>query len=104
MAAALDTATGQVREVLQLRGELTKSSVKKYEAMQHVAGRDGRGRGFLQFYGRGAPDVSLAVSSKSKTCPATTYQTWPRPEASCGPETLKRSSCSTTPCPIPLAS
>lgn len=53
VAAALDTATGQVREVLQLRGELAKSSVKKYEAMQHVAGRDGRGRGFLQFYGAG---------------------------------------------------
>lgn len=53
VTAALDTATGQVREVLQLRGELAKSSVKKYEAMQHVAGRDGRGRGFLQFYGAG---------------------------------------------------
>lgn len=53
VSAALDTATGQVREVLQLRGELAKSSVKKYEAMQHVAGRDGRGRGFLQFYGAG---------------------------------------------------
>ena len=53
VAAALDTATGEVREVLQLRGELAKSSVKKYEAMQHVAGRDGRGRGFLQFYGAG---------------------------------------------------
>lgn len=36
-----------------LRGELAKSSVKKYEAMQHVTGRDGRGRGFLQFYGAG---------------------------------------------------
>ena len=53
VSAALDTATGEVREVLQLRGELAKSSVKKYEAMQHVAGRDGRGRGFLQFYGAG---------------------------------------------------
>ncbi|MGM1324439.1 DNA polymerase, partial [Corynebacterium macclintockiae] len=53
VAAALDTATGEVREVLLLRGELAKSSVKKYEAMQHVAGRDERGRGFLQFYGAG---------------------------------------------------
>lgn len=53
VAAALDAATGQVREVLLLRGELAKSSVKKYEAMQHVTGRDGRGRGFLQFYGAG---------------------------------------------------
>lgn len=53
VAAALDTATGEVREVLQLRGELAKSSLRKFEAMQLVAGRDGRGRGFLQFYGAG---------------------------------------------------
>lgn len=42
-----------MREVLQLRGELAKSSVKKYGAMQLVAGRDGRGWGFPQFYGAG---------------------------------------------------
>ena len=53
VSAALDNATGEVCEVLQLRGELAKSSVKKYEAMQLVAGRDGRGCGFLQFYGAG---------------------------------------------------
>ncbi|QOR48764.1 hypothetical protein INS90_06415 [Trueperella pecoris] len=53
VATALETATGDVREALELRGELAKSSVKKYEAMQHVAGADGRGRGFLQFYGAG---------------------------------------------------
>lgn len=53
VAAALDTATGDVREALELRDELAKSSVRKYEAMQHVAGRDGRGRGFLQLYGAG---------------------------------------------------
>lgn len=53
VATALQTATGEVREALELRGELAKSSVKKYEAMQHVRGADGRGRGFLQFYGAG---------------------------------------------------
>lgn len=53
VATALNTATGDVREALELRGELAKSSVKKYEAMQHVAGSDGRGRGLLQFYGAG---------------------------------------------------
>ncbi|WP_281707319.1 DNA polymerase [Corynebacterium argentoratense] len=53
VATVLDTATGDVREALELRGELTKSSVKKYQAMQHVTGADGRGRGFLQFYGAG---------------------------------------------------
>lgn len=53
VATVLDTATGDVREALELRGELAKSSVKKYQAMQHVTGADGRGRGFLQFYGAG---------------------------------------------------
>lgn len=51
--AALDTATGAVKEVLELRGDLAKSSVKKYQAMQNVAGTDGRARGLIQFYGAG---------------------------------------------------
>ena len=50
---ALETATGVVKEVLELRGDLAKSSVKKYQAMQNVAGTDGRARGLLQFYGAG---------------------------------------------------
>ena len=53
VATALTTATGEVREVLQLRGDLAKSSVKKYQAMQHVAGDDGRARGLIQFNGAG---------------------------------------------------
>lgn len=51
--SALDTATGEVKEVLELRGDLAKSSVKKYQAMQNVAGTDGRARGLIQFYGAG---------------------------------------------------
>ena len=51
--AALDTATGDVKEVLELRGDLAKSSVKKYQVMQNVAGTDGRARGLIQFYGAG---------------------------------------------------
>ena len=51
--SALDTATGAVKEVLELRGDLAKSSVKKYQAMQNVAGSDGRARGLIQFYGAG---------------------------------------------------
>nr|PLB80763.1 DNA polymerase [Actinomyces sp. UMB0138] len=50
---ALETATGVVKEVLELRGDLARSSVKKYQAMQNVAGNDGRARGLLQFYGAG---------------------------------------------------
>lgn len=48
---ALKSATGKVKRALELRQELSKSSVKKYEAMQNVVGNDGRARGLIQFYG-----------------------------------------------------
>lgn len=40
-----------VKEVLKIRKELGKTSVKKYEAMQTCICPDGRIRGLLQFYG-----------------------------------------------------
>ena len=49
--AALKPATGQVAEVLRLRQDLSKSSVKKYQAMLTVAGSDGRARGLIQYMG-----------------------------------------------------
>lgn len=42
---------GKVRRVLEIRQELSKTSVKKYAAMQTVVCDDGRARGLLQFYG-----------------------------------------------------
>lgn len=51
--AALETATGQVAEVLRLRQDLSKSSVKKYQAMLQVAGQDQRARGLIQYMGAG---------------------------------------------------
>ena len=47
----LKTATGNVREVLELRQQLSKTSVKKYMAMEAVTGADHRARGLFQFYG-----------------------------------------------------
>lgn len=47
----LKTASGDVKEVLETRQELAKSSVKKYEAMRDCVCKDGRARGLLQFYG-----------------------------------------------------
>lgn len=41
----------KVRRVLEIRQELGKSSVKKYNAMEHAVCPDGRVRGLLQFYG-----------------------------------------------------
>lgn len=40
-----------VTEVLKLRLQLAKSSVKKYQAMRNSVCRDGRARGMFQFYG-----------------------------------------------------
>ncbi len=40
-----------VKEVLRIRKELGKTSVKKYEAMEACVCSDGRIRGLLQFYG-----------------------------------------------------
>ena len=51
--AALDSATDKVKEVLELRGYLAKSSVKKYQAIHNVVGADGRARGLIQFYRAG---------------------------------------------------
>lgn len=48
---ALENSSGDVKRVLELRQELSKSSVKKYDAMKNVTGSDGRARGLIQFYG-----------------------------------------------------
>jgi DNA polymerase len=47
----LRDATGEVKEVLETRQGLSKSSVKKYEAMRDCVCSDGRARGLFQFYG-----------------------------------------------------
>ena len=47
----LKTAPEHLREVLTLRQQLAKSSVKKYQAMQNAVCSDGRARGMFQFYG-----------------------------------------------------
>jgi hypothetical protein len=47
----IKTAPPDLKEVLSLRQELAKSSVKKYTAMKNVVGSDGRARGLIQFYG-----------------------------------------------------
>ena len=48
---ALKNANGDIKEVLELRQELSKSSVRKYNAMKNVKGKDNRARGLIQFYG-----------------------------------------------------
>ncbi len=51
VAQAVKTAPKELAEVLTLRQQLSKSSVKKYQAMQNAVCEDGRARGMFQFYG-----------------------------------------------------
>lgn len=47
----LKTVPDNIADILQLRQQLAKSSVKKYQAMQNAVCADGRARGMFQFYG-----------------------------------------------------
>ena len=47
----LKTAPEDIKEVLKIRQQLAKSSVKKYQAMENAACNDNRERGMFQFYG-----------------------------------------------------
>lgn len=51
VAELLQTASPELAEVLTLRQQLAKSSVKKYQAMANARCHDGRARGMFQFYG-----------------------------------------------------
>ena len=51
VAEELKTAPPGLAEVLSLRQQLAKSSVKKYQAMQNTVCKDGRAHGMFQFYG-----------------------------------------------------
>ena len=51
VAELLKTAPKPLAEVLSLRQQLAKSSVKKYQAMETVACADNRARGLFQYYG-----------------------------------------------------
>lgn len=47
----LSEATDNVAEILNIRKQLAKSSVKKYTAMETAVCKDSRARGLIQFYG-----------------------------------------------------
>jgi DNA polymerase len=50
-ALAEEAENEQVKRALQLRQELSKTSIKKYEAMERARCRNSRIRGLFQFYG-----------------------------------------------------
>lgn len=51
VADMIKTAPEQLADVLSLRSQLAKSSVRKYTAMENAVCKDGRARGMFQFYG-----------------------------------------------------
>lgn len=51
VADLMKTAPPKLQNVLTLRQQLAKSSVKKYQAMETAVCSDGRARGMFQFYG-----------------------------------------------------
>lgn len=51
VAELIKTAPPKLQNVLTLRQQLAKSSVKKYQAMETAVCSDGRARGMFQFYG-----------------------------------------------------
>lgn len=51
VAELLKTAPPELADVLSLRQQLAKSSVKKYQTMENAVCADGRARGMFQFYG-----------------------------------------------------
>lgn len=51
VAESMKTAPKHLAEVLSLRQQMAKSSVKKYTAMETAVCRDSRARGMFQFYG-----------------------------------------------------
>ena len=51
VAELVESTTGDVKRALEIRQELSKTSVKKYQATDEAVCDDGRIRGLLQFYG-----------------------------------------------------
>lgn len=51
VAELLKSASPKLSQVLTLRQQLAKSSVRKYQAMEKTVCADGRARGMFQFYG-----------------------------------------------------
>lgn len=51
VSSLVETTEGDVKRALEIRQELSKTSVKKYQAMDIAGCSDGRVRGLLQFYG-----------------------------------------------------
>ena len=90
VAELLKTAPPELAEVLTLRQQLAKSSVRKYQAMEKTVCNDNRARGMFMFYGANRTGRFSGRNIHCKTCLRTICLTWQMPVHLCAPATLMR--------------
>lgn len=72
----LKTAPEDIKEVLKIRQQLAKSSVKKYQAMENAACNDNRERGMFQFYGANRSGRFAGCIVQLQNLPKTILMIW----------------------------
>ena len=95
VAELLKTAPPELAEVLTLRQQLAKSSVRKKPSAATIAPV-----GCSCSMGQTEPGASPAETFNCKTCPRTTYPTWRRPVLWCAPAISMLWSCCMRMCRI----
>ena len=95
VAELLKSAPPKLSQVLTLRQQLAKSSVRKYQVMEKTVCTDGRARGMFQFYGANRTGRFSGRNINCKTCPKSISRTLQKRALWCAPATLKPWSFST---------
>lgn len=88
----------ELKEVLQLRQQLAKSSVKKYQAMQNALCADGRARGMFQFYGANRSGRWAGRIIQLQNLPQNHMEDLEDARVWLGMEIMKRFPCCMIPC------
>ena len=105
VTALLAAVPVPLKDVLELRQQLAKSSVKKYQAMQNTVCSDGRARGMFQFYGANRTGRFSGRHIQLQNLPQNHLTdlecaslTSRMPVPLCGREIMRHWNCSMTPC------
>ena len=104
VAELVKTAQEPLREVLSLRQQLAKSSVKKYTAMENAVCADSRAHGMFQFYGANRTGRFSGRLIQLQICPRTIYRIWYRHGHWCEAVIMKPFPCSMKISRIPFPS
>ena len=93
VAELLKTAPPELAEVLTLRQQLAKSSVRKYQAMEKTVCSDNRARGMFMFYGANRTRRFSSRNIQLQNLPQNHLPTWRRPVLWCAPAISMLWSC-----------